>query len=1648
MSEWWDNFSNNLATDLAPLVSLFGEAPTKQYLSESLGLLDVLIFSTAPLGILTAVVSAIRVCGTPSLRAFIGRAQEGGGSAEAELCSSTSREVCELYNCGGIARVFGRPKLLEIVHDQDATNNDFYQRSKELPSAGIYSFETYCKQPGQEWHERISKKARFKSAEDGNSATSESDDEKTILSDAGQQRQRFAPNPNLSLNVGIKPRSRGWFIAAATTGILLQAAVLIWASIARYTLKLIREDSQDRYAVPLTVIGTVVLFAGIALCASLVERSTKERVFERELEPNQTNPRSRIYWVQPGTQFVGDQAFDSFAYTHPKHGLTRYTTSWKDTTPPSGIWVWVAITSTMVGFVLQFLGLRACHSSVAVAQFVLTIVMSMVRSMLRTERLAKEDIFLADRPGFYEKHELDWLALNIGQGLETNSKNGTDRPKRGWFISSARCYYPVQRTKEDTWNGLLLMRVLANNKSVLTGFRPGSEKLQANNIWHPEEWRTKIHSNTKEAQNTQGENPNRKRLGRPNDTAKVLLYRARLARLTSSWEEDNLVAVRDIARSLARAIEATAKVLYTTDVVFEKGWNDAFTIFWPVTCTLLGTGSDSSGAARPSLEYNTDDVYLSLRREIDAEGSCDGVWSADEAELEAVLGLWLWSLKDADDRKLPETPLKRILSIKQSSADGTDAKMDFGTWLGAGGFRIAETEIKPPPHPNQHRLFGWQNIPAGQTQTVKALELQGTTKSFTKMCAQEIYALFFTSILHAIEDIGGQTEVQGSRNFYLVNNNITQIQEVFRDSGLGSFEDAFTCIFPALRIQGKLPSVSGTLYTAKKTAEIYMDEKRWEEAAKLLRWALPHTKRQLTTSDDADGDIKQAESINHLRMLTLVLCECYRKALFSDDKLDFGLDGILEMLKDSDFETLKQISLVTVEGASPYTLAKTVRCYGHVALRCAQNKGKGEAVKGLEQELRNSSERCEGITDGSSRPEAIASNTSNLNVATPDKEHKRPLSQAIARGDLSSTLFLLGGKCIINEKDEQNKSALLLAAERGWCVVVKALIDCGAVLEERDNAGRSAISYATENGDTHTFDYLLGMGSFPNFADMSLRTPLSYAAEHGHLAIAKTLLADLRVEPKARDNKGRTPLSWAAGNGHEGIVQLLLLKDGVDVDSPDGKELTPLSWAAQNGHEAVVKLLVERGAAVDLVDTKNGQTLLSRAAENGHEAVVELLIEKGAVVDSVDRAGRTPLSWAAQNGHEAVVKLLVEKGAAVDSEENEYRQTPLSRAAEKGHQAVVKQLTEKGAERYTKASGNGAVLLASAVQHGYEAVVKLLIEKGAAIESSNNGYGLTPLSIAAAYGREAVAKLLVEKGAAVDSVNGSGGTPLSWAAKDGHEAVVKLLVEKGAVVDSIDIARRTPLSEAADGGHEAVVKLLVEEGAAVDSVDGFAETPLSRAAQNGHEAVVKLLIEKGAAVDSVNGSGGTSLSRAAKNGHEAMVKLLVEKGAERYTKASGDGPILLSWAARKGYKTVVELLIEKGAAVDSVDESGRTSLSWAAEKGHEAVVKLLVEKGATVDLVDKLNQTPLSWAAEKGQEAVVKLLIEKGAAVDSVNVYGQTPLSQAARNGHKAAVRQLVEKGAAVDLMDKFGRTPLSRATMNGHEVVVKLLAEKGAAVK
>ncbi|XEV01183.1 hypothetical protein FSHL1_006470 [Fusarium sambucinum] len=110
-----DDFSNNLFSDLAPLLALFGERVTMQFLSQSMGWADCIILAVAPIGIITTIVSAIRVSGPPWLKAVIGRSRENLSAAEMELMSSTSQETCELYNGLDVVRCQGLAPVKEFI---------------------------------------------------------------------------------------------------------------------------------------------------------------------------------------------------------------------------------------------------------------------------------------------------------------------------------------------------------------------------------------------------------------------------------------------------------------------------------------------------------------------------------------------------------------------------------------------------------------------------------------------------------------------------------------------------------------------------------------------------------------------------------------------------------------------------------------------------------------------------------------------------------------------------------------------------------------------------------------------------------------------------------------------------------------------------------------------------------------------------------------------------------------------------------------------------------------------------------------------------------------------------------------------------------------------------------------------------------------------------------------------------------------------------------------------------------------------------------------------------------------------------------------------------------------------------------------------
>ncbi|KAM0430881.1 hypothetical protein ACHAPT_005514 [Fusarium lateritium] len=1326
LADGWDDFSNNLATDLAPLLSLFGEQITKQYLSESITMLDYFIFAMAPMGILTAVVSAIRVCGSPSLRAFIGRAQEGGGNAEAELCSSTSRDVCELYNNGGIARVFGRPKILEVVYDpakQDSTDG----------TAGIYTFRDYLR--------------------NGNGEDEWKDERKHESKDPEKNDEPDAFAPNLSLNVGIKRKPQAVFGAVALIGLILQTGVLLFAAIVTYYLQWEKDGSRpESYACPLTIIGTVLVCSGVFLCAFLVGQSTDERVYRRKgpAEASKSTPAetskstpSFMYWVQPGGQVLGDQTYDPFCYSDCDEPLQEYIASWKHRSSNSELVVWAAVGTTITGFVMQFVGLRGIHSAVSVAQLGVIMAMSAARAALRMQRLKPEDNFLAQCPDEVVGHELDWLAVRIrGEDIQRDS---SPAPSSGASTSPREPHlWRFCGTPGDA------DRIRHELPPTSDGPNAAGKLLT---------YRTRL------AQLTQS----------PTTQTK--------AAASAHHFDVGMVEVRENAQRLALAIESAANTIFSKSPKIRDEWKNAKCMYLGFACDIaskeLPTNSEQDKAATKS--PNRHIPYLHLWRE-----SPENPWRLQsKLDLEGLLGLWVWSLKSdpavevSDSRsrltvsRATEVLARRIVSTNQNIAE-TDLKI----WLGGDILGLKKDML----HPTSIQRGNSSRLPENPDQVVRFFVWSAPTNtSLLSLCTQEAFGMFIKSILDVVDDFGSMDIQQETQHFRLENSLVSELARLFTESRLGPREDALLCVLPPMISRLALSSTGGAVEAARKSANQHRKHDEWMQAETVLRWAWG-------ISQPSHASTGRPILDDHTERAAIALGELYRWALLGNDTKQFGLRGI-EWLSGQKSGRSQPLPAAITEIIGRYSdIAKEVdqqeKTVSGDGLLTAMRDGLPATLRYLTLSTSMTNEEkgkalCLAAKHGWVEVVlALLELGAEPDFKDADEDSRTALSHAAQSGSIDTVKELMDWGSFPNSADAEYRTPLSYASELGRSSIVAILLrDRRVDPDAKDKHGQTPLSRAAEEGHEAIVKLLLDSGKVdPDAKDRYGQTPLWRAAEEGHEAVVKLLLDSGKVDPDAKDRYGRTPLWRAVAMGHDAVVKLLLDTGKVDPDAKDQDGQTPLWRAAEEGHEAVVKLLLDTGKVDPDAKDRYGRTPLWRAVAMGHDAVVKLLLDTGKVdPDAKDQDGQTPLSRAAEEGHEAVVKLLLDTGKVDPDAKDRYGRTPLWRAAE-GHEAVIKLLLDTGKVDPDAKDRYGQTPLWRAAEEGHEAVVKLLLDTGKVDPDAKDQDGRTPLSQAAAMGYDAVVKLLLDTGKVdPDAKDQDGQTPLSRAAAMGHDAVVKLL---------------------------------------------------------------------------------------------------------------------------------------------------------------------------------------------------------------------------------------------------------------------------------
>lgn len=1701
----WDDFANNIGSDLAPLITLFGEQVTNQYLSETLHWIDCVLFALAPLGIITAIVGAIRVGGGPGFRSLIGRAKESRGSVEADMMSSVSTDVCELWNGEAVVRVLGKPVLLQLIYiKSDTTTNN---------KAGIYTLEEAAKAGLY--------KAKFS----------------TVAANPDRESLLQAHNvPNLSLNVSMEPLSMWYMAAFIILGTLLESGVLVFAAFVQYRQDIFTSETEPTsYAFPTFLLGSLLLAAGMFFCAHVIESSTTEATWTPIKDSGQAAPK--VIWLQQGGQTVGDQLFEPFARIRPNSDIN---TSWKSDRGQQ-LLVSLAVGTSLSGFVLQFVGLRALHPSVIVAQLGVTLIMTAIRSCAHIQRDDTNDI---KKDNEMAGNELDWLAKRLAKC-------------ESWTVSTGleNTGYQFTQAEKDL--------IISNAAASLT-----------------------------------------------NKATEVMKIRARLVELSSDWSLES----RTMVLNLKECIEKTMDEACTT-ITLDPPLEDYFE--WHIRV-------ESKFSEEPST--STSAITLKVNRTKHDNGKWSS-WRISENDLEAILSIW----SSCDTDRPAFGKYTRLLG-----PDTIGSRMEFQFWIQR---EAAITKL------NKDLITG---LPFGckgeQPNSILGMEWDDKRE---RMYAQEVYTWFVFQFANRIRNVGGETTRRtdnptaerstepsdqdgGKVVSGLINSNLAKLADIFKDCKLGNIEQAYSCLFPAIRAS-RNTQVPHIHKATDRAAQRLQEEGRWEEAAEIYWWMCDDsiwradTWIQCVVTDiigrhlgDLIWELESDPNNEHSKLFDLARlgCRCIPdsnpqklrilmslfNACSSHQNTDLQM-GFLQQAIDAGKEAEDKIPLyillqlaklalergpnqswiLDAESLARYAWVKCVKhCSGSspalanerkkvreffVALRIKQNifLDKDEITSYLSQNNLSTS-LCDGSYLGITIQDRLSINASIPFDLLIMDSFEQLLYYAIEHGIMwlmeilliSMAKFLETGtshkpldmldavdadrlfkegvdQCFKFPKHEgylDNKTILQVAAENGQAAIVDRLLEAGADCNAPGGSKSlfTALQSAVQNGHAVIVEQLLEAGADVNFPH---GRALVFAIENDHTLIIGRLLEAGADANAHKSRLQKSPLEAAAMNGNLAIVDRLL-KLGIDANST-GDTAPALRAAAENGHLAVVDRLLE---ASSLIKKEGGQTALVAAAKNGQITTLKRLLQKGANFEPMSSKKGTALQAAAGNGHVEIVDLLLKAGAIVD--EGDEGEMALHVAANYGHEPTVARLLKAGASSesalsYAVHSGNADIVdqllkegakinfhnhedvkkrdLVVAASGGHAKVVDRLLESDA-LDMISTDEKLLAICSAAKIGHASIVNRLLDTGINFKTPKAVvyGCTALEAAARVGNAQILERLLGASASFNGSEQPYSSALRAAALNGHAAIVDRLLEIGAgsnkdsrrdaleaAVLGPAGFkgGDDPVSvRTYTGGHAAIVERLLVAATGANATSGGiiSGMALDSAAYNGNLALVNRFLTAGADLESRSSA-----LYMAANNGNDAVVELLLDNGAtAHDLLSQFGGLVIrgrpditirildsnamsnfdhSRALGKGYYDVFLQGAAREGLVSILDRIleldaaskDREPREWekalisASQNGNTAIVaRLLSMRAGPGTSINLNEfmeanestvgpcRTALQAAAENGNAAIVKLLLEAGADANTPaagSDYGRTALQAAAENGYAAIVNRLLEAGAKV-
>ncbi|KAK4148034.1 uncharacterized protein C8A04DRAFT_33569 [Dichotomopilus funicola] len=1108
---------------LFALLALFGERVTMQFMSQATGWADNIILAMAPLGVITAIVGAIRIGGPHWLRAIIGRARESRATQIVRVMGKAPiREFVVLFlkeqnpksgddEKDGYIQVmelrdgerereerklydkFRRKETQEKMHGNttDHTEGNEAKTAEDDPREDIGSESNGNEDSNtQDPNKYLEKHESINLEETGQNGPA-SLDECNLNQPITVIQNVTAQTPNLTLNVRNK-LGRGELYFVAATGTFLQLGVLVFSGFTAYhppfRLEWLKNDMPVAdYAYPCNATGTLLLVVGMLVCSYVVESSTTEDSYR----PAEHEGReARVVWLQR-SGIVNDQRFESFA-VYPQEPSALITTS-KRKRSQSGLDLVITVVGTvvsLVGFVLQFVGLRGLHWSSSIAQLIATGSMVMLRAWVR-RNLATLPEYAPLLPG----HELDWLAMSLGADTANPMwMSGPQHRLRPWMSG----------VEYDNDNSSLAMSAAADDMAENLG-------------------------------------PDQQKEATPQATYLGVECEA------SPFSQSNRVHQLMLQGPAAtEAIALTHAIEITMDSLFGTTNTVGDVIRWSLPAIgLLGESSHSG-----SVEFRV-------------ERGETGRWRAFSDEIEAALSLWLYSVYEDEDPlggggKLlgrESEAAKGVLDIKplRSGDDawlrtkGTLAKRnlkllgphtlalhrDLRWWVPDCAARVVAACAADPgveirrflaPEPNKlevavHRVAGcassWNYtektsvytapIPREAIPRDEDIDPQWTLAVETHtplatLYSQHLLTAFMWAAAKEMQPLPGSAEIWPAQmngtadagapewqSFEVRDTQIQTLAEDIRGTGIGTLDDVYLAIIPPLSMHNKLPQPDTSDWALRYVAAAQQSG-QWEETTAAYLWLF----RAARTFPG--HNFNRAVVLLVVYWATIMNGINRSQALYLDHRV--------------------QAYLLNARSA-------------------------------LEQLLQ-------------ARPR----------INDPDMEGRAPLHYALVGGNRGAMELLIGAGADINRADVWGWTPLHLAAHRGR----KDLLESGLDNEAQDIDRRTPLHLASVAGRQANVKRLIEAGTDLSRKDAFGDTALHLAAKRGREPVVQCLVeAGAYIDSKNR--KGNTPLHRAAQEKHDTVVRCLITR-GADANAQDVLGWTPLHEAANQGDEAMFQYLV------------------------------------------------------------------------------------------------------------------------------------------------------------------------------------------------------------------------------------------------------------------------------------------------------------------------------------------------------------------------------------------------------------------------------------------------------------------------------------------